>query len=158
MLLAGCKLLWLSLGWSLCTCKLERHTSPHAAFPWFDQVGSAGLLSMLTSLGVVMDSYTFPWFLFLRPTRVKLLAESHFSTGVLWCAQLPYGLQHSPLALSPAAQHARSGRAALRAHQWWRATAQRLGERGILGTVGSSLTKRDRWESQSSAKINPASV
>lgn len=72
VLLTGCKLIWLSLGWSLCTHRLERHTSPCAAFPWFDQVGSVGLLPMLTSLGGFMNSYTFPRFLFLRPTRVEL--------------------------------------------------------------------------------------
>lgn len=43
-------------------------------------------------------------------------------------------------------------------HQWWRAIAQPRGGKGILGTVGSSLTKPDRQESQSSAKSNPSSA
>lgn len=96
----------------------ETH-KPSCCIPWSDQVGSAGRLSVLTSLGVLTDSYTFPWFLFLWPTRVALFGCVIFSTGGLWRAELPWGLQDAPLAPSPAARHARSRSAT---------TAQRQGK------------------------------
>lgn len=105
MLLAGCRLLWLSLGWSLCTCNLERHTNPHATFPRFEQVGSVGLLSMLTSLGILIDSYTFPWFSFLRPTRAELfgwVTFQHWSPLMCTAAVRSPALSSRPITSSSA--------------------------------------------------------
>lgn len=101
-------------------------------------------------------SHAFPSFLFLRPTRVELFSWVAFQhRGAVMC---PAAVQSPALSSHPVTSSSPCEEQECCPHHWWRATAQPRGKKGILGAAGSSLTKHDRQESQSSAKINPASA
>lgn len=144
MLLADCKLFWLSLGWSLCTCKLERHTSPCAAFPWFDKVGLANYRLLSISLGDLMDSWTFRWSLFLGPTRLELfvwVTFQHWSPLMCKAAVWSPALSSCPVTSVSALEEQEC---CFPCTLLTEGNCPATGGRGVLGTAGSSLTKHDR--------------
>lgn len=113
------------------------------------------MLSMLTNLGSSMDFSYFSFILISKANQGWTIQLSFFSAPES-CDEHSCCAVSSTL-LSPCHQQPSWAQGCC-SHQWWRATAQPRGEKGILGTLGSSLTKHDRQESQSSAKINPASA
>lgn len=152
MLLAGQKLLWFCLGWSLHTRKLETHTSPHDAFPWPEQAGRVRLLSMLTSLGGSMYFSYFSLILIFKANQSWTMQLSHFSApepcDVHSCCTV------SSTLLSPCHQQLGMRGAGVLLTPVMEGNCPATGGMGILGTVASSLTKHD----SKSHKVQPRSI
>lgn len=150
--LAGYKPLWFCLGWSLCTPKLERLTIPPAAFPW-----SVRLLSMLSSLGGSMYFSYFSFILIFKANWSWTIQLSVFS-ALSGCCDVHSCCPVSSTLLSACHQQQSMQGAGVLLTPLMEGNCPARAGKGILGTVGSSLTKHDRQESQSSAKINPSSA